>query len=120
MTVGDTINNIAYIYFDYNTPVVTNLAMTRINTLVSDNEFEQAEFSIYPNPTAHSFVIRLNTSSKARTVEIYSVLGERKLSETVYGGAITVNTNDFSSGIYFVNVWDGEKHESRKVIIQHD
>lgn len=116
---GDTIKNIAYIYFDYNMPVVTNLVSTRIITIVSDNELKQPEFSIYPNPAASSFMIRFNPSTKERTVEVYSALGGNKFSKTISSEEVTINTSSFADGIYFVKVSDGQRSSSRKIIIDH-
>src|SRR5204863_1735372 len=57
-TVGTQINNTAYIYFDFNAPVVTN---TTINTVISSVGIatinNDLQVSVFPNPTQNEFTV---------------------------------------------------------------
>ncbi len=76
------------------------------------------ELSVYPNPASDNFTISINEVMKNAQVEIYNVLGEKVYSAVLNNKQETINTKQFSSGIYFVKVSDTEKLYMTKVIVQ--
>ncbi|MCW3071522.1 MAG: hypothetical protein JWO44_1412, partial [Bacteroidetes bacterium] len=59
LPIGTHIENTAYIYFDYNDPVVTNTTTNELVNTVSVNENEQEiSASIYPNPNNGQFIVK--------------------------------------------------------------
>lgn len=51
LVVGDSFENTANIFFDYNFPIVTNKATSTFKTLgTPDFDFDRY-FTVYPNPT---------------------------------------------------------------------
>src|SRR5690606_1315445 len=63
LALGETIENTAYIYFDFNEAVITN---TALNTIVEPKELSietvatETELSVFPNPTSGIVNIRLS------------------------------------------------------------
>ena len=53
LTIGSIVNNIAFIYFDYNTPIVTNTTSNKIIQLTEVKDIDNWQsMNIAPNPTA--------------------------------------------------------------------
>jgi dienelactone hydrolase len=58
-------------------------------------------FNVYPNPTQGQFFIDVNTEI---TIHVLDVLGNVILTENLKAGKHTINIENQSSGIYFLNV----------------
>jgi uncharacterized repeat protein (TIGR01451 family) len=117
---GTLLDNTAYIYFDFNSAVVTNTTSTAINSTVSVSEINSgtSELEIYPNPAGNKLAI----SNGQWAIEVYDVLGEKvnvsvvsrqssvaqQLSTDNY--LLTIDISKLTPGIYFVKV-KGEKEE---------
>ena len=78
---------------------------------------------IYPNPTNGKFKIELGSSqlkNNKNEIIIYNVLGEKVFQSSSINGQ-TLNEIDLSAspkGIYFVQIYNGVKNHSEKIIIQ--
>ena len=82
-----------------------------IDELSIDNSF-----LIYPNPVMHggnNFTLTVNGQ-----LSIYNVLGEKVYSQTINNKQEKINCKQFSAGVYFVKVSEGEKLYTQKLIIQ--
>ena len=66
---------------------------------LSNIETNPNSFSLYPNPSSSYITISNNLIDSY--VEIYSLSGE-KLFSTTFDIETTINTNEFSSGIYII------------------
>ena len=61
---------------------------------------QNVHMDIYPNPA----VDRLNvTLSQNAEIVIYNIMGQKVMSQEGLAGANSININDLTSGIYFVN-----------------
>jgi len=87
-----------------------NLYLDNINIKSTPNSIQEVkiEHIVYPNPT--NSVINIDiTSSKFNDIELYlsNSIGQIVYSESINSNTeriITINLNDFSEGIYFVNM----------------
>lgn len=108
---GDTLQNRAAIYFDFNEPVITNYTYNYI-PLVSSTEDEVAQnVFVYPNP--FSGVTRFTFNNKAQNakcnLEIYSVDGRLvKSVHAISSNYYDLNADDLSDQIYFYRVYDNQ------------
>ncbi|MBN2350300.1 MAG: cadherin-like beta sandwich domain-containing protein [Bacteroidales bacterium] len=85
-----------------------------IATAISNNKEEF--FSMYPNPAGD--YLKLTLRNKVSGIKLYSITGE-KISEFIPEGKIfTINTHGLQSGIYFIEVKDGENSVIRKFVKQ--
>ena len=105
LAVGTNINNTAFIYFDFNPPVLTN---TTMNTVVLPNEVDQFQvsgfkFQLFPNPAKDELNILFSQQGNYE-VKIVDVMGKEILSATSSLQHPTFNIQHLSSGIYFVEV----------------
>ena len=61
---------------------------------------QNVHMDIYPNPA----VDRLNvTLSQNAEIVIYNIMGQQVMSQEGHAGANSININNLTSGIYFVN-----------------
>ena len=101
---GSQISNTAYIYFDYNAPIITNTTENNFDITVPVKSLASTEnsFGLYPNPS--SGVFKFKDTKNLNSVEVYNILGEKILSQT---NQKTINLNGFSKGVYFARVNGG-------------
>jgi hypothetical protein len=59
---------------------------------------------IYPNPASEQLNLRIDSEIKNPKVDIYNMMGEKVYSESLNSDFETVNTSQFSTGIYFVKI----------------
>jgi uncharacterized repeat protein (TIGR01451 family) len=98
---GSQIENTAYIYFDYNAPIITNTTQNNFDIAVSlqTNSISDFGFVIYPNPS--SGVFSFKDTQNLQTLEVFNLVGERILSQ---GNQKEINLSNFANGIYFAKI----------------
>ena len=90
------------------------------NNSVNEIEIDNSNF-IYPNPSNGNFTISLANSLNNVSIEIYNILGEKIFQENVNTTSLKrINLTNISRGLYFVNVYDGQKKYTRKLIVAYD
>lgn len=82
----------------------------------------EIDLNIHPNPFTGSFIINyaLSKTSNGLNIEIYDVVGS--LIKTIYNHTednIHVDMAEYSSGIYFLKITDGENNYFRKIVKQN-
>jgi uncharacterized repeat protein (TIGR01451 family) len=105
LPLGSQIENTAYIYFDYNAPIVTNTTQNNFDFLTNVKQYSisKNEFILYPNPS--NGIFSFSDNSKVKTVEVINLIGEQILSQTTQK---QINLSNYSKGIYFAKI-NGEK-----------
>ena len=112
-TVGTEIENTAYIYFDWNAPIITNTTYN-INVVVIDglNENVSNEVQVHPNPASESLTI---TCEGPFTYQLVDLSG-RMVSNGLGSDFITVPVSMLASGMYQLNVQSKKENASLKVV----
>jgi uncharacterized repeat protein (TIGR01451 family) len=103
--LGNAIANTANIYFDNNSAVVTNEALTIVATqslpagvLTID---QQATVKVYPNPVSDILHIDLTQmTGTENTIAIYDQLGRILTSQAAGSEIASIHVNDLVDGIY--------------------
>jgi len=117
LALNDTLENEAEIYFDFNFPIVTNIALTTIETLSTD-EFELVNntITLYPNPTTQ--ILHLESKQPIKQITIYDISGRLIKELAVIGPKTktTISTQEFSSGTYFVKIKSETGDVVKKII----
>jgi uncharacterized repeat protein (TIGR01451 family) len=107
---GTNVKNTAYIYFDYNAPIITNTTqnnfdvLTGNRTIASFGKQNGEAISIYPNPSTGILNVEcsnLNTNSR---IEIINLLGEVVLSEKLLIHHSKFNIQNLPKGVYYCKV----------------
>jgi uncharacterized repeat protein (TIGR01451 family) len=120
LPLGTQIENTAYIYFDYNAPIITNTTQNNFQTVVSTiNKNEIAnQLKVFPNPANELLNINLQNSV------IENCIISNALGQTVFSSANEINSNHkiqlnishLSAGVYFVKVRAGDGSYNAKFI----
>ncbi len=76
---------------------IKEITSVGIKTLVNN-----ADLSIYPNPT--SGVLNITTTAANATVEVYNIMGQNVLSKSIANGTSTIDISNLSNGVYSVQV----------------
>jgi uncharacterized repeat protein (TIGR01451 family) len=99
------IRNTASIYFDLNTPVVTNTTINTLNALgITDVKKEEPFLHLSPNPT--NSILNISTNSLySKLIAIYDASG-RKVSERVFTSSLDIS--NLSQGMYLLEVKSDE------------
>ena len=114
LVTGNTVTNKADIYFDYNAPVITNIASTTFQAL-STGEFElDNSISVAPNPTNSIIDIRSNTTIKS--IELFDIHGRVLQTNLVNENETTINISDKSNGVYFLKITSDKGVKVEKII----
>ncbi len=109
---GSEIYNTAYIYFDWNAPIVTNTTYN-INTSVGLKELVN-EFSLAPNP-AHD-KIHIECTERMRSVQILDLSGKRIQRIEIDEKQLTLPLTHLTSGVYFISVETDKGITTKKFI----
>lgn len=117
--VGDIIPNTASIFFDFNPPIITNTFTTEFYEPLANPSFDATSFTVHPNPSSEIVFVNLNTSSESISkVQIMDVMGKIVLSSLeVNSNQASINIENVSSGIYFVEVTTQNGLKSVKKLI---
>jgi len=107
MNVGDSILNKAYIYFDYQKPIITNVAWcVLIDSVISvENKFiANNNLNIYPNPASNYLTIS-SDNQEIKEIILFDLNGKiiRKIVAPNVKG-INISFEGISSGYYLVFV----------------
>ena len=83
-------------------------------SLLSQNDFSNNEFKIYPNPLKGNF-ISIETNKELK-VEVYDVLGKQVFNGNVTSQTKTLNVGALRKGIYMVRLISEDGSVTRKLI----
>jgi hypothetical protein len=85
-------------------------------TFVNSEIEKTFETTIYPNPAAD--IINVFASEKIENVEVLNMAGQVITSLSNNTDTISIDVNDFASGVYFVKVYTQGKVSTHKVIVE--
>lgn len=117
-----TIPNFADIYFDFNTPVRTNTAITTINRSTGIKTANFLPMTVSPNPAKDQIELAFSlTETDAPVVYVIDIMGrivqQKSLGQLSTGNhQIQLDLSQQSAGIYFVQM-HSEKIKARKKIV---
>jgi Secretion system C-terminal sorting domain/Domain of unknown function DUF11 len=101
---NDNILNKAAIYFDFNSPVITNTAKTTFLT-TSVDDIASLGLKVYPNPAKDYVVIEMGKNRNSNfSIEILNLLGQVLKTQTLSGIQEQVEISDLQKGIYFLKI----------------
>ena len=122
LPAGTQIKNTAFIYFDYNAPIVTNTTINEFMQTIAINENKSnASLSIFPNPGNGHFTlsiasdfVRINSGN----IEIYNVLGEKIYQSEIKNPRSEIDISQQPNGIYILRVNDNGQSLNQRLIKQ--
>lgn len=122
LVLGDQIDNTAYIYFDFNSPVITNTSTIKVSqTLATEDETALSfQLSVSPNPSTRRLVLSVPNHGALGShgkVTIYSAQGVA-VYVGHYKGNEPLDITAFAPGVYFLGLnIDGQLYNGQFVKI---
>jgi uncharacterized repeat protein (TIGR01451 family) len=110
------IKNTAYIYFDYNAPIVTNTTLNTILIPTGLKNQTETVMNLYPNPSNGNFTIELNTKEK-QFIQIFDITGNVVISQTIENGKAIIDGSNLAAGIYNINIKGNNSVANKKLVI---
>ena len=111
--IGDVIENTAYIYFDFNLPIVTNTATTTVVDELSVENFNLGEINVYPNPVENMLHLDWSSQLNVESISLYDLNG--KLIKT-FDNQKVLDVSQIENGIYILSVKTDKRSFHKKVI----
>jgi hypothetical protein len=121
-TPGTQIKNTAYIYFDFNEPVVTNTAINTIETVtgIKTSFLNNDEWTVYPNPSTGVLNIVNNKSVKEISLlQILNSIGQIVFEETITSNYKNIDLSKLSNGVYFVKIVSDKQSVIKRVVLSN-
>ncbi|WP_028980851.1 T9SS type A sorting domain-containing protein [Sporocytophaga myxococcoides] len=116
LAVGQSFSNKAEIYFDYNSPIITNTVETIVvdkePTSNDDKKSEKYILNAYPNPVVDDILYITNDVS----YRLHNSHGVQVLEGVSNGTGILMK--DFPKGLYLLEMNLGDQYTSRKILIK--
>lgn len=121
LPLGTAISNTAFIYFDFNAPVVTN---TTVNTISLDNPIGikpvsgTISVSVFPNPTTGQVTVQVPQSQTGFTLWLYNVYGDAVNQLSIAGNNGILSLASQPAGVYFIKIETANGSAIKKVVKQ--
>lgn len=121
MQLDEKIFNTAYIYFDFNEPIVTNTSenwCTTISLGLEDAEQVTGNFVIYPNPLGAERLLKLRKKEQEKSlVTIYDLNGAAVGSYNLAAGENEFDLRKLKAGIYILRSESDSGVSSGKLVV---
>jgi len=124
LIVGNLIKNKAFIYFDFNSPVMTNTAITTVvlPTGLSDTPGPEPILQLYPNPANQTITLQCNINATELSIIVTDISGRQVMKNKMTGihknAAVQLDIELLSNGIYLLEVTADENVMRKKFVKQ--
>lgn len=119
-TPGTQIKNTAYIYFDFNEPVITNTAINTIETITSINTQSSQEngWNVYPNPsTGALYIVNSSMLKESSQVQILNAIGQTVLDEIMNSNYKNIDLSKLNNGVYFIKISSDKQNTVKRIVL---
>ena len=111
------IKNTAYIYFDFNAPIVTNTTINSIKDITTGiDEQIESNLAVYPNPSHGVFIIDLSSKEK-QNLQLFDMTGNVVLSQAIENGKANIDASHLAAGIYNISIKGDSGIANKKLVI---
>ncbi len=118
--IGTAIHNTAFIYFDFNAPVVTNTTVNTIaiNTDIPATATATANFLLFPNPASTSITVNIPEELLGSTLSVNDITGREMMAAVLSMVNSQWSMVNLSNGIYFLTIRKETAVFSKKLVVQ--
>lgn len=119
-TPGTQIKNTAYIYFDFNEPVVTNTAINTIETVtgIKSQSSTDNEWNVYPNPsTGVLYIVNHSSFKEASQMQVLNSIGQTLFEETITSNYKNIDLSKLTNGVYFVKIVSDKQSTVKRIVL---
>ncbi|MDR1112903.1 MAG: T9SS type A sorting domain-containing protein [Bacteroidales bacterium] len=83
----------------------------------SIKEMAKKNVTIYPNPATDNFTVTLDATGKSN-IEMFNLVGQKVYSKVTSDATVTVNVNNFKSGVYMLRINQNGQVYTSKVVVK--
>lgn len=120
LPAGTQIKNTAGIYFDFNSPVITN---TTVNTIVDPLSIKEnknsSKFNLFPNPANEQIYIGMKEITGEKEITVVDAIGKVVFKKKSASETEIINTKAFSNGIYYMILKSDNTIQNQKFVVNH-
>lgn len=119
-TPGTQIKNTAYIYFDFNEPVVTNTAINTIETLagIKSQSHSSDMWNIYPNPSKGVlYLVNASLVKEESQIQVLNSIGQTVLEEAITSNYKNIDLSKLDNGVYFVKIVSDKQTVVKRIVL---
>lgn len=118
-SVPFTVSTTGVYYFGFNAYSPSNqwqlfVDDIKVETNLSKGDFDNANFTFYPNPVKN--VLNLSYNQNISSVAVYNLLGQKVIESKIKANSTQVNMSDLASGNYIVKVTSENQTKTFKII----
>jgi uncharacterized repeat protein (TIGR01451 family) len=114
---GTVIENRAYIYFDFNSPIVTNTSENLFSVTAGLGELVDEKIQLYPNPSDSQVFIR-SENSVIEQVMLYDLNGMLVKTMSPNSKQTSVDTSNLKAGIYITTIQTNQSVVTKRLIVR--
>jgi hypothetical protein len=119
LVLGDSVLNQVGIYFDYNLPIITNVAHTVIEQSVGMAQASaSSSFTLFPNPTTGEVMIQVPRPVSNGSITVTDAMGRTVLQVLMNGNTHHLDMGALPRGFYVVAVQDAEGVSQQQVVLE--
>jgi uncharacterized repeat protein (TIGR01451 family) len=111
--IGDTFENTAYIYFDFNLPIITNTVVTTVVDELDAESFDFSQIDIYPNPVNDRLHLDLPSGLNLNSINLFDIQGKLVKS---FEYQPELDFSRLQQGIYILKLNTDRGNYHRKII----
>ena len=101
--------------------IITNVYGQKNIPVLSTNSFNlENTFSVYPNPNNGEFTVKFNGAQGNVALQVFDIRGRSVLNKNYNASGEfnqTINLGNVQAGMYLLNVNDGSKTITKKIIV---
>ena len=102
LVVGDSFDNNAAIYFDYNFPVITNDAVTTVEKPLSVVEYNLDNIGLFPNPANNQLKVSGLDIDELNSLQVYTLQGQLLINQE--SNTTSIDVANLQEGIYILKI----------------
>lgn len=121
-TANDRVNTLHLPYFHKISRLLLSITATKAE-LINDNSCilslenkELPNVSIYPNPTTSFLTIELHNLSNSATMQLTNIMGQILYEQVIESKNMTLSTDELPDGVYFLKINSDAKSIIKKII----
>jgi uncharacterized repeat protein (TIGR01451 family) len=114
LVLGNTIQNKAAIYFDYNVPIITNTVTTTVAIPTGIAEKISNRLEVFPNPLEGEMLTIPNM--RGASAKLFTITGQELRSWTNISEQISLQ--NIASGMYLLEVSHNSQRRTAKVVVK--
>lgn len=107
LVLGESVANIAGIYFDYNEPVITEPAVFTVEETTDVTEMLAPVLRVFPNPVQDVLYLIADEHGGTAKVLVCDATGREVLDVQLAIGRAAINVRDLPAGLYAVRSSEG-------------